>query len=136
MVSGVDPLEKPLDDANSYVRQINKTLDDIKYMDNLGLKCYDQTTDAVDSVQSMFLEIISIVEYARCEHLNRVWSEVVEDGFCEEVFSGFYVLWVSQLAAAACLFVLMVLTSMVYPSYKGRFYEHCAGVSTVKKSVT
>jgi hypothetical protein len=68
----------------------------------------------------MFSESIDIVSFAQCEHLNIVWRGLVEDGFCDQVFSGLKVFWwVSQFTAVACLFfVLMVLTAMVYNNHK------------------
>ena len=97
-----------MDDARYEANRINGTLNDIKEYTGLGIDCIDETNDALLSVKNMFVEIINIISYAQCEHLNIVWTGVVEDGFCDEVFSGFYVFWVSQLCAAACLFVLMV----------------------------
>jgi hypothetical protein len=120
---GTDPLEKPLDEADHQASRINTTLADIKGygLDDLGINCYDETEVALNSAAQMFSEIIDIVSYAQCEHLNIVWRGLIEDGFCDQVFSGLYVFWVSQFTAAACLYVLIVLSAIVYPDYKGRF---------------
>lgn len=120
---GTDPLEKSLDEADYQASQINTTLADIKDWDEdtLGVACIHQTEDAIIAASNMFSEIIDILSFAECTHLNRVWTGVVEVGFCDGVINGFYVFWVSQFTAAACLYVLIVLTAIVYPSYKGRF---------------
>ena len=121
--AGEDPLEELLVEADYWAGKMNRTLDEIKKAKYVGKKCVSETKIALGGVQDMFEQVIVILTYAQCPHLHKVWSEVMEYGLCDEVFSGVYVMWIAQLTALACLFVLMLLAAVVYPSYRGRFYR-------------
>eukprot|EP00602_Paraphysomonas_sp_CaronLab_P000772 CAMPEP_0185030532 /NCGR_PEP_ID=MMETSP1103-20130426/17526_1 /TAXON_ID=36769 /ORGANISM="Paraphysomonas bandaiensis, Strain Caron Lab Isolate" /LENGTH=400 /DNA_ID=CAMNT_0027565707 /DNA_START=562 /DNA_END=1764 /DNA_ORIENTATION=- len=121
LCSGRDPLERPMDDARTYAENINKTLDQMQRYDDISTACYNQIEDILPHVSDTFSEIVNVLEYAQCQYLHEVWVTVVNDGFCGDTFSGFYILWTCQFAIVACLYVVMVLSAVLYPDFKGRF---------------
>jgi hypothetical protein len=77
--------------------------------------------EAFSNVNNFFRDIVLIVEYARCPYLNYAFTSAVENGFCEEIFSGLYVMWITMTIAVTCLLIMMVAAGLLYPHYRAKF---------------
>lgn len=96
-----------------------------------------QMEDAFSNVNNFFADIMQIVEYARCPYINYVFTSTVNNAFCEEVFSGVYIMWITMTIGVTCLLFTMIVAGLLYPHYRANFVTRirrlcCVCIFTLK----
>lgn len=55
-----------------------------------------------------------LTEQIGCTYIQPIWFNVVNEGFCTQLYEGIFYIWGSQLVTSFLLFWLIVLSSIVY----------------------
>ena len=63
--------------------------------------------------------IEDIGKLIQCEILHSIWDDVVNTGFCDNLFGGFFILWVCQFVTSGTIFIVMCIASVMFLQYEG-----------------
>ena len=109
---GKNPSYEYAYDADYSVRWINYYIEDVVMQD-----CDDQNllfaSESFDEVSDE--HIPHIEDIASCETYAELWHNFVDDGVCDDLFGGIYLVWIAQTVTAICLFVCTVVGIRLIP---------------------
>mmetsp|Transcript_26284 Transcript_26284/g.44341 ORF Transcript_26284/g.44341 Transcript_26284/m.44341 type:complete len:249 (+) Transcript_26284:1335-2081(+) len=104
---------------------MNQTyFDMIQDLPLLSASCRLGASTMEESFKEISANALNIIDFARCPHINRMYTQLVLDGFCADSYSGFYNIHVSHLTTLIIFFCLMVNASLLYPHFKGQTLKH------------
>jgi hypothetical protein len=68
----------------------------------------------LENIQNTYYDVEDLLT---CDHIQSLWFDVVNKGFCTELYQGIFYIWGSQLVTSFLLFGLIVLSTFLYQYY-------------------
>lgn len=103
--------------------QVNESLTNLTIeFSNFGggaQDCKASLDGMIGNITLMDNAITSMGEIIKCETLNPIWAAVVNTGFCDNLFGGFFILWVCQFVTSGMIFIVMCIASVMFLQYEG-----------------
>ena len=130
--NGTNPIVEPLGDAYATVLLWNETITTLTEPggDCEGnpylIACYEDIDDILGN-------LTMIAETAACPPIQDEWANIFNDAVCDSGFYGIFFVWASQFTAIAFLFVLMVISSLLF-KYFGLHWDRTARDVTITQS--
>ncbi|RYH05046.1 hypothetical protein EON65_45815 [archaeon] len=112
---GDNVLQENIDDGQQEIVAMNDTinilLDPSNCPNNAALQNFQAT------LGQMSLEIDHAQEGMACPPMRDLWFQFINQGLCDETYTGLFYIWGSQLLTSFFLFLLCVTGSMIYQYY-------------------
>jgi len=110
--TGTNPLQDQINNMTYYTSTINKTIHKIlDYNQCLTLK------DSEDYISDMLVNTNSILSQTECTPLYNVYNKAVNQGLCDNIYSGLFTTWISMFIISGGLFFIICITVRLYQFY-------------------
>ncbi len=117
--NGTSPSAAYVNDAKQYAQLLNDTINTLTSTvckDNQNLTALYSTT------ASIFESIGHVDELLLCPPIQKHWLGLLHDDFCNSMFEGLYVLWISQYVTVLFLFIVAIVGSLIH-NFFGAFWN-------------
>ena len=106
---GVNPLETYLNSSEVAIEELKYSVQNYYLQTPLCSSSYSYLNASVSAMNAVLDTYSDINAQIACPPLYNQISEVLETGLCDQVFQGFFVIWLSQYVSNACKLLLMFL---------------------------
>lgn len=102
-----------IDDGADGIRSLNATLNSFRAA---APNCANvaEVGDLFASVRTVNVTIDSVLDTLDCANIRSIYFDVVNTGFCSQLYTGVFYIWGSQLVTSFCLFALLVVAVVTY----------------------
>lgn len=119
---GDDPLEDYMELAdlknNDMWDEVIELLENNKYCPN------NEILEALLDTFQLILDVIeNVYDQLNCIPVRAEYQNIVHEGVCGDVFEGMYNIWLSLSIGMLFMFILMIITSIIYELYHHRIRE-------------
>mmetsp|Transcript_33867 Transcript_33867/g.49181 ORF Transcript_33867/g.49181 Transcript_33867/m.49181 type:complete len:521 (-) Transcript_33867:442-2004(-) len=119
--TGVNPLESYLNSSEVAIQELKYSVQSYYLQTPLCSSSYSYLNASVTAMNDVLDTYADINTQIACPPLENQISEVLETGLCDQVFQGFYAIWLSQYVSNACLFFVTIVVSVIYQHF-GRYW--------------
>jgi hypothetical protein len=103
------------DYLNSAISAINQIKQGLQQVQN-NVQCLnDQGITAMQTDLSQIIDIFANIESNFfCPNIRSLWFELVNTGLCQNLYTGFYSIWISQLVTSFFVLLTILMASFAY----------------------
>lgn len=119
---GTNPLSSYTTNSSYYITMLNSSINALAFGPNATCPKNQYLMETTFYLNDLSLQISNLNSEIACPVAARLWATTLNQSICTHLFTGFYVMWISQFITSAGLFLTMCLGSVVY-QYFGDFWR-------------
>jgi hypothetical protein len=113
---GNSTINNYIDEGSAGIVSLNDTLNAFRTAVGPSSTCGSapMLTDLFVGVRNVNDSINSVESTLDCPNIRAIYFDIVNVGFCDQLYTGVFYIWGSQLVTSFCLLVLLVIASITY----------------------